>query len=428
MTEADFYNSEQLESIARRGRFHIKGRTAEAWVHGIAFSSFLKDWCIPNPRKDNGKEICDLLVVFGDTILIWQIKDIKYSGNDKRFIRKSIDSSVKQIKGAERTLFSAQDVFDFKNAYDHSLAFDPNAIRTVHRIVASLGEADILLPIAVEDEQKLIHVMDRSLEGVLNELDTVSDFMKYLEDKEALWASGKTIEAESNELDVLADYIVNDKSFEHLHDTDEVYYTSGIWDKVTKEPNFLRKKEEDKISYVWDHIIGELHKSEDPTDYLLMARELAAPNRFRRRALSQQFVSALKESAERRNGFRRLVLSDGAVFVFLFRPVGTDRVERRAELECMCFVARDLHDPIPKVIGIATESLNRKGRSFDVVKYEALEWTPEDRSQAATMRENTGIFARPQQFATSFVEYPQEGESSFRSNPLDETNNKPKKT
>jgi len=47
--------------------FREKGERAEAIIHNLATKTFLTDWCYPNPKKPDGKELCDLLVVFDDT-------------------------------------------------------------------------------------------------------------------------------------------------------------------------------------------------------------------------------------------------------------------------------------------------------------------------------------------------------------------------
>jgi len=44
--------------------FDLKGKNAEQFVHELAVKTFLTDWCFPNPILPNGKELCDLLVVF----------------------------------------------------------------------------------------------------------------------------------------------------------------------------------------------------------------------------------------------------------------------------------------------------------------------------------------------------------------------------
>ena len=46
-------------------------RKAESILHELAKKTFLTDWCYPNPLLPDGKELCDLLVVFGDTAIIW---------------------------------------------------------------------------------------------------------------------------------------------------------------------------------------------------------------------------------------------------------------------------------------------------------------------------------------------------------------------
>ncbi len=61
--------------------FQIKGKNAEKVVHDLAEKTFLTDWCFPNPKLQNGKELCDLLVVFDNIAIIWQIKDLKFNRN-----------------------------------------------------------------------------------------------------------------------------------------------------------------------------------------------------------------------------------------------------------------------------------------------------------------------------------------------------------
>ena len=74
--------------------FYIKGQKAEKLVHDLAVKTFLTDWCYLNPKLPDGKELCDLLVVFDDIAIIWQIKDLKvnksgkYSESDERGIAK----------------------------------------------------------------------------------------------------------------------------------------------------------------------------------------------------------------------------------------------------------------------------------------------------------------------------------------------------
>ena len=54
--------------------FNIKGINAEKLVHNLALKTFLTDWCYLNPCLPGGKELCDLVVVFDDVAIIWQIQ------------------------------------------------------------------------------------------------------------------------------------------------------------------------------------------------------------------------------------------------------------------------------------------------------------------------------------------------------------------
>jgi len=70
----------------KKDYFRLKGAKAESIVHELAEKTFLTDWCYPNPILPNGKELCDLFVVFDNTAIIWQLKDTKLDsdGNYKK--------------------------------------------------------------------------------------------------------------------------------------------------------------------------------------------------------------------------------------------------------------------------------------------------------------------------------------------------------
>ncbi len=63
--------------------FRLKGSDAEEFAFNLASKCFLEDWCYPSPKAPDGKEICDLLIVFDDTAIIFQIKSLKL-GSDGR--------------------------------------------------------------------------------------------------------------------------------------------------------------------------------------------------------------------------------------------------------------------------------------------------------------------------------------------------------
>ncbi len=88
----------------------------ERYLAKICDRTFLSLWSYPNlytseGRRDNkgaGKELCDLLIVFGNHIIIFSDKDIQFTPEIdvnvawNRWRRKAILESSKQLWGAEK--------------------------------------------------------------------------------------------------------------------------------------------------------------------------------------------------------------------------------------------------------------------------------------------------------------------------------------
>ena len=85
---------------------------SEKKLANLAEGSFLSLWSYPNLfiDKGDGKELCDLLVIFGNHVLIFSDKSIDYQdiANEnvawKRWYKKAVRKSADQIYGAERWL------------------------------------------------------------------------------------------------------------------------------------------------------------------------------------------------------------------------------------------------------------------------------------------------------------------------------------
>jgi hypothetical protein len=93
------------------------GTRAERYLKALCERSFLSLWSYPNLFRDqrsgatgDGKELCDLLVVFADDILIFSDKSCAFpsTGDTRldwsRWFRKAIMKSAEQAWGAERWL------------------------------------------------------------------------------------------------------------------------------------------------------------------------------------------------------------------------------------------------------------------------------------------------------------------------------------
>ena len=109
--------------------------------------SFLKLWSYPNPYKDDGHELCDLLAVFGDYVFIFfdreselpEVPDKDPQVLWDRWKRNVIDRQVKTAHGAERYIRSGRPMFlDGKGTTPFPLAINTEKA-IVHKIIVAHG-------------------------------------------------------------------------------------------------------------------------------------------------------------------------------------------------------------------------------------------------------------------------------------------------
>jgi len=285
-------NKEISEVNFSKDYFNLKGKNAEKIVQELAIKTFLTDWCYLNPKLPNNKELCDLLVVFDDIAIIWQIKDLKLDKNGK-YNKSEVDKNLRQLSGARRQLFDLKTTIELENPRRKKEKILPETIKEIYLISVLLGEGEEIFSFIEEIKNHTIHVFDKEFtEIVLNELDTISDFTHYLKTKEALIKQNKQLVIFGGEKELLAFYLMNKRSFERFNDATNILIDEGSWKLLQKNPEYKTKKEEDKISYFWDSIINKAHMTSsqyEKLQYEKVARELTRLNRFQRRYLSKAF-------------------------------------------------------------------------------------------------------------------------------------------
>jgi len=250
----------------------------------------------------------------------------------------------------------------------------------------------------------MIHVFTREFADIaLSELDTVSDFCDYLRKKESI-DKNKTLVVSGGEENLLGKYLELGHSFSWMDNYDHILIDDTIWPKFLSLVQVQAKKEADRISYGWDSIIDRAHDGTS-SQYELVARELARPDRFQRRLLSKSFWEAYCEYRELdRLIFRRATVLGDTTYCLLFMEDGEEpRKKRREMLSLMCFVARGLYPDNKRVIGIATEA---ETRSYDFCLRVQAEWTVEDEENKKKVQEKTGIFVNPRKTQDGEDEYP----------------------
>jgi hypothetical protein len=424
---------------------------AERYLKRLCDRTFLSLWSHAGVYRDQdgGKEVADLLVVFDDHVVIFSDKDCAFPDTGdaqvdwSRWYRKAIAKSAEQVFGAERWIGDHPDRLFLDRACTQRFPLplpDPSAAK-VHRVVVAHGVAErcqrelrgsgglrIIPDIVgaehvarpedggrrfaigqVDPARGYVHVLDdASLDTVMAELDTVSDFVAYLSEKERLILEGRLLFAAS-EADLLASYLYpiegKDRSgFLDLPGVDRLSISEGLWDAFDREPHRAARRDANAVSYLWDGLIEASAGSVIAnTQYFATRpgirggadalRVPAREPRTARRLLSVAFRDLVLDTPVRQNFRAQRILAptepDQPYYAFLLlSPTlsGFSRTKyrefRRYFLEGLCEVVKLEYPDAEDIVGIATELGDAAGRSQDVVYRNARVFTEEDRANA----------------------------------------------
>lgn len=405
----------------------------EKLVFELCTKSFLSLLRYANPRgKATGNEICYILVVCDPDVIIFSVKEVAFTekGDDEvnqaRWFKRALEDSVKQIYGAERWINSAAHVV--RRDASRGLPLPEPSARRVHRVAVALGGKGKVWKSFGDFGKGFVHVFDeRSLEIVMGELDTITDFIKYLSDKETLYRGGTQTIFNGGEEDLLALYLHNNRQFPsdpELGTPDTIILDDDLWETFRVKPEYIRKKQVDEESYRWDKLVEvychdvlneHLEAGSSPTELEMVARTMARENRFNRRMLGAAFNDFMRRSDprtpdEHRVRSRLVSSTSGVVYVFLTRPHGYERDLRMKELQLRCYIARGVNPyKYDTVVGIATEQPERgKGFTLDSVFLWMRDWTEDDQRKCEQMKKDLDYFNKPVEVRKHVDEYPTE--------------------
>lgn len=425
---------------------------SEEYLLNLAFRSFLSLWSYPNPgfgdpeRKD-GKELCDLLVVFKNNILVFSDKSCKYpEGTDrtlnwKRWYDRSIKRSINQLLGAKRLITTKpQQIFldvgltapfplSLSAVQDMRVFLIAVAHESKEVCKARYGRDSLAIDTRLDCDEleaavgcfwgdEFVHVLDDStLEIIFSKLDTLPDFIDYLTAKErAFRAKHFVIHGEEN---LLAKYL---RSFnaEMAHDiptgNDEdglIQVESGLWTAYVASDRYAKSVAENLISYNIDNIIEHYTTSYFDREMVVGQdknvayhenglRILASESRFGRRTVAAALASILNEP-DCSTFWSTTVPSystAGLRYVFVTYPKppsGThiDDVERYISdyLGKHMIVARSIFGGDTTIVGIALPNPKCGLTSICMHILDATTWTLEDVEYANYLRKEEGIFS-----------------------------------
>jgi hypothetical protein len=410
---------------------------SEAILARLCERSFLKLWTYPNLFKQPGKELIDLMVLFRNDVLLFSDKSCTYPDTGdaaldwQRWFSRAIAKSAHQVRQAERWLRTQPgEIFLDATAKEKlPIALPPPALTTVHRICMATGAADrcrretgqpmlgIDLTIAdaeaplrigtVTEAGDFLHVFDpHALELVLTELDTVSDFVAYLEAKAALAAGGR-FKGAPTEADLLAYYLHHGRTFPAA--AEDFVLEPNLWCQVAAQPAFLEGNRLNRAHRTWDRLIEyvtgqflaeqlEFGNALTMGDYERLVRIMAGESRFYRRLLSQW----IEERAERvGDGWIGSMLPSqhpNILYVLLMGPgaphddYAAYRADRSRQLVLRCHAAKAARPDARFIVGIGLDGAAQRGRSEDLVYLDTAVWSEADLARAAAIRADLGYF------------------------------------
>lgn len=269
----------------------------EQFLSQLCDRTFLKLWSYANPFKAPGKELCDLLAVFENHVFLFFDRESKKFDNSvedvelawERWEKEAIEKQINTASGAKRHILQSPDkiYLDAKCLVRLPVKLPPANETVIHKIVVAHGaseacknfspdnvsgslaigyadqDVDFPFPFMVSLKRAdPVHVFDsHNVDIILAELDTFYDFTSYLTAKEAAIQRFELL-TYCGEEDLLANYFRNfDKQTkEHFIGTPDKSITAlmigeGEWQSFIESGPYRRKKEADKISYVWDVLL-----------------------------------------------------------------------------------------------------------------------------------------------------------------------------
>lgn len=433
----------------------------------LARKAFLSLWSYPNVHSDegrsngkgDGKELVDLLVVFGTDVLLFSDKHCAFQSNVNikvawpRWYKRAIEKSAQQLAGAESFLRRFPDrVFVDKSCLTKLPVIlpDPSVARYFLIAITRGGHeaavrhfgggssGSLMLNSMLEGKahyerpfevgfplqgRRFLHVLDEvTVDILLEELDTVSDLVDYLACKERYFGANGVFMHVAGEEELLAQYMCTMENGRHAlpnipPGAGAVTLLEGDWRFYRTSSQRAAKHEADQDSHMWDELIeyqasfvragtaiGLPETPPETIDHERILRALAAEPRLARRELAGHFRFALSKS-EPGKKFVRMILSGSTMsraYVFLTAPRPLDvnypayREMRSAALLAYCHGIKVRFPHVAEAIGIASEPFSETVSSQDFLYVDLTEEIGREESTAwKDMMEELDVLQTP---------------------------------
>lgn len=449
---------------------------------------FLGLWSYPNVYYEPAKELADLLVVCDNQVLIFSDKNIKFNTDIdlstawQRWERKAILESIDQLRRAEQRIINfPQKIFlDSRCAKPFPLKLPSKDKMKIHLIAIANGVTDackkyfgngsgsLMFSSNIEEMKQIgsptefcitdydknktfVHVFDDyTFPFVLNELDTLKDFVEYLLEKERFVRNVKKL-MYTGEEDLLYHYVQNFDSSRKCHvfcdETKidikkyELAFFEEDWNVLKSNPRYIAKQKENEVSYLWDYLIQKTAKNflngtiisngikDNRVIHEGAIKYMALEDRTYRRMLSFRMISAMdhypedKYSDSKMFKFATLIYNNTNTAYFLLQlnklssqtyQVYRDIRQKMLEVHAFClkskFTSEYPEKKLDRIIGIGIEPPKySESNSEDFILLDCSRWSDEEQEQYENIRKNFKYWYTPiNQFINEkTLEYPE---------------------
>lgn len=430
---------------------------SEERLSALARKTFLSMWSYENPFYEQGKELCDVLVIFGDDVMVISDKLNAFGThpdnriNWNRWYKKAVAGSVRQLCGARNHIRRAPNEI-YTNAQVSSLLplrLPPVDRMRIHLIAVANGCHDACFLASgrsslridtrqrdgseafsvgtATDDGDFVHVISTpALDAIFHCFDTARDFIDYLErKKEALLREDWVIEGEEN---LVAAYMMSQPGNRPFSiplsrfpvESGVRRVRAGDWSVYLDSSAQEYRQQSRKLSNIIDQLIEDVAE-EYAHERMVIGQDqsisyheqgfrlLASESRLGRQLLGEAFYGIYQEST---GTFWSTVLasidSPRVYYVWLLYPEPPDELEVEIfetyihnELCKYMMVARAKFPQAERVFGIClpNRDCNRVSRIYQVMDGE--DWTDEMQVEAERLEREVGILGGIEQYTVT---------------------------
>jgi hypothetical protein len=387
------------------------GDTLEKIAASLCERISIQDLVFVSPKYIDGKgiekELCDILVLHKNCLLVFQVKHRSISPDATPEVifgraSKTIHHSVSQFDAFVTNFLSKANI-KANNLRDNKCNIMLSDFAQVHLIslVCFPGKAnfpensnfDIHNPYQ-EFKSFPTHIFEiDDFSKVTLEFDTTQDLSEYLSIRRKFYS--KNCIGISKELDLIAAIKMNwEQFFSDFEKRSEfISLEDGIWDEYVKRFSkpIVKRAKLNKYSYIYDYLLSsswraigyevplpdnfpvEINQSRSPIDrHMQLLLEFNSFKRIHRRDIVDGIFSTIKRARENERKINtpfafRLIQEVGCNTSFLILAINSkvhSRKERLAFLHNLCMTA-SYKFRIKNVVGIATESEETTFRTED---------------------------------------------------------------